>query len=147
MTPALRLTLQPDAEHSVGLECEACYDGFAGRGMAWFAPAEIEQFCDALGAYPLAEAGASLIGGYGEPSGARVVTLGLSVRPTNRLGALDLVASLAEGHVDNLPSLAMQSAQVRIPVTYEALRPLSRSLRALLAGRVPEATLDAPHPR
>jgi hypothetical protein len=144
MTSALRLTLQRDADGSCGLDCEASHDGFSGRGQAWFDPTEIRRFCDALDAYPLPASGVALTGGYGEPAGERVVTLGLTVRPTNRVGGLDLTATLADFPVDNRASEVLRSASVRIPISYEALRTFATQLRALVHGAAAQVTLDAP---
>ncbi|MDZ7651930.1 MAG: hypothetical protein U5L03_04910 [Burkholderiaceae bacterium] len=142
MTHTLRLTLQRDADGSCGLDCEASHDGFAGRGQAWFNLAEIRRFCEALGVYPLPAAGVSLNGGYGGTPHERVVTLELTVRTTDSVGGLDLVATLADFPVTNRPWEVLRSAIVRVPMTYETLRTFATRLHALCDGTATEATLD-----
>jgi hypothetical protein len=143
MTYALRLTLERDNDGTCRLDCQADYDGFAGRGEAWFNAAEIEGFCDTLELYPLPASGVVLTGGYGGSAGERVVTTELRVQPTDSVGGLDLVATLAEFPVHHRSSEVLRSAIVRMPVSYEELRTLATRLRALLRGTASQAVLEA----
>lgn len=147
MTPALRLTLERDIDATCGLHCEADHDGFAGRGSAWFSLDQVRRFCDALDAYPMAPQGVALAGGCGTAPGGTapdVVTMSLTVRPTDRVGGLELMATLAEPPVTNLPATKLRGATVSIPVTYHSLHGFNATLRALLDGRALEAVLDPP---
>lgn len=142
MTPAVRLTCERDTDGTCRLDCEADHDGFAGRGSAWLTVEAVRRFCDALDAYPLPLQGAVLAAARGSAPGE--VTMDLAVKPTNRVGGLELVATVADTPVTNWPNMTLRSAIVCIPVTYESLQRFSATLRALLDGRADEGVLYGP---
>ncbi len=143
MTCYLRLRLLPDDEYHCGLECEASYDGFAGRGQAWFSRSQITAFLESLDQYPLPAPGAVLNGGYGEPTGEHVPTMQLQIQSGSPSGGrLQLVAVLADSPVYNLPDLFLRKSIVCIPLNYEMLRVFVARLRLLLCGGAPDFELE-----
>jgi hypothetical protein len=110
-----------DEEDSTGmLTAEGCCGRFAGQGTACFLVSELESFAEGIGAYPLATTPRLEIrGGY----------LSIQLHASTSLQAGDRPES--------------QSRTVfEMPVTYEALRHLSKDLKALLRGEVGEAFIE-----
>jgi hypothetical protein len=140
----LLLRLLPDDEWTCGLDCEASYDGFAGRGHAWFNRDEIRTFCDALDSYPLPTAGGVLTGGYCEQSGEHLPTLALKVQPEGSLGQLQLIVELADFPAETQQGRTqiLRRSIVCMPLDYATLRVFVARMRLLLSGGAPDFQLD-----
>lgn len=143
-----RLTLRfdDDGDGTGKLIAQAQSNGFSGEGGAWFSQIELQEFADALAAFPIPEEKPpEVVGGFYKNDGSGELTqehLGLKVYPIDHRGHLGIQVRIAtELWGDERPE-SQQMVRLEIFTSYEPLLKFSKDLKALIVGRIHEATLD-----
>jgi hypothetical protein len=142
----LRLRFDSDDDGTGKLLAQVAAGAFAGEGGAWFSIQQIEQFADAIAAYPLTDKPRpELAGGFWERDGSGQLAqelLGISVYPIDHRGHIGVQVRIADALSPDIRREKLRRVQLEITTTYEPLRRFSRDLLALIRGNVTEALLE-----
>jgi hypothetical protein len=143
----IRLRFADEEDGTGMLTAEGCCGRFAGRGTACFLVSELESFAEGIGAYPLATTRRLEIrGGYlssSKPAMLDQEHLALYVYPTNLRGGVSIQLRVSTSLQAGDRPESQSRTVFEMPVTYEALRHLSKDLKALLRGEVGEAFIES----
>ena len=130
------------------LHVRASCNGFSGDGSAWFSTEELNDFAQALAAYPISEENSPAIrGGFyskDKTSELEQEHLSLRVYPIDRTGHLGFQIRIAtEVWPPQTRPESQHFVQLEILTTYEPLRQFSSQMKSLLDGDIEEAVLEA----
>jgi hypothetical protein len=143
----LRLRFLDDGDGTGKLMAWAEADGFSGKSGAYFNVEELEEFAEALQAFPLPpeDHRRSIASGFGSKEDDKLAQehLGISVCLANpQRGYVGIQVRMAtEVWPDTRPESKKQ-AVVEILATYEPLSKFSRDLFAVLRGSLKEAVIE-----
>ena len=145
---SIRFQFEPDDDGTGKLTVTAVADGFAGVGAAWFNAADIEAFASQLAAYPLAESGVAITGGFfddtvrGAPSQEHV---GVRVYRVGSRGQVAVQVRLATEVREHTRPESRHATQLELLTTYGHLGRFARDLLAVVKGDTPVAVLASEH--
>jgi hypothetical protein len=126
-----------DLDGTGSLWVEAGSNGFSGKGRAYFAKSQIEDFANALTAYPLKkESLPEIIGGFGDQE-----NLLLKVYPINGKGDLAIQVKIATELWNEERLESQHFVQLEICTHYQTIADLSKELKDLINGRINKASL------
>jgi hypothetical protein len=129
----LKLTYLPDDEWLGEVIAEANSRGFSGRGRAWFSKEQLQEFIDALGAFPIsAENPPALEGGYWKDDRLQTRFVSVIISPTGPRGTL--VATVELTGDERSGSSLRHVATLEFPTDYAELDDFRAELRNALSG-------------
>jgi hypothetical protein len=135
---SLSLRFEPEPHDTVGrLFIHVGAASFKGDGFFWAEPHGLEEFAQALAAYPIpADQPAEVRFGYNDCEGDDLI-IGIAIAPVDAIGHLRVSVEVADLYQpDNRLSVAFQS-------TYSEVDTFRNALGPLLDGQEAKATLLA----
>lgn len=135
----LTLWFDDDLDGTGELYVEAAANEFSGKGSAYFSKSQIENFANALTAYPLEKENLpEIIGGRGGQ-----IHLFMKAYPINGRGDLAIQVKLATELWDGDRTDSQHTVQLEIPTHYQPLADFAKEIKDLLNGMIKQASLKS----
>ncbi len=144
----LRLRFRNDGDGTGKLLARAEADGFAGEGSAYFNTSAIEEFAEAIGAFPLPsqDPRLSIASGFSRlerHDGVEDEHLAITVYLADaQRGYIGIQIRMATEAWQNTRAQSQKTARIEVLTTYEPLSKFSKDLLALLHDKTDEALLE-----
>jgi hypothetical protein len=144
---ALELRFDADTDGTGELLATVRFQGFAGRGGAWFSISQLEEFADAIAVFPIQnEKRPAIAGGFWSNDAQGKLEeehLAIAVYPVGGRGQVGVLVRLSTELWEGDRTDSQATIKVELLTTYQPLADFAKQLHLLVHGEVETATLFA----
>lgn len=144
---SLAARFEPDTDGTGKLLLTVQFRGFSGHGGAWFDVSELEEFAEAISAFPIPNARRpSIAGGFYKKDTSGELEqehLALTVYAVGARGQVGILVRLSTEMWDGDRPESQSAVRIEFLTTYQPLADFSKALRSLVRGRGEAAILHS----